>query len=205
LATPHSRRTVRLPWPRVEPLSTVHAPFFRSAAFYVRVGVLSMLAVAAFGFLALRLWSLQVLHGAVYATTAQRQVVRTIDLPGTRAEIVDTRGRPLVTTDGRLVVVADTDALGSLDLDGRWHPSASGLATLGRLHRLTQVSVGTLVARVRAGVVRSPFAPAVVLPRLRRPLAFFLDERAAHYPGLHVEALPLRGYPQAPSGASSSA
>ncbi len=197
---PNPRRTVRLPRPRVQPLSTVHAPFFRSAQFYVRVGVLSMAALAAFAFLTLRLWSLQVLHGPEYASTAQRQIIRTIDLPGTRADIVDARGRPLATTDGRLVVAANVDALGSLTLHGRWRPSASGLGTLGRLHRLAHVPVGTLVARIRASVTRSPFAHAVVLPRLSRALAFFLDERAARYPGLHVEALPVRGYPQGALG-----
>jgi penicillin-binding protein 2 len=199
LAT-HPHRTVRLSRPRVQPLSTVRAPFFRSAEFYVRIGVFSVVAVTAFGFLALRLWSLQVLHGPEFASTAQRQLIRTIDLPGTRAEIVDARGRPLATTDGRLVVAANADALGSLDLHGHWHPSASGLGTLGRLHRLTHVPVGTLVARIRASVARSPFAHAVVLPALTRPLAFFLDERASRYPGLIVEALPVRGYPQGPLG-----
>ena len=165
---PNPRRTVRLPRPRVQPLSTVHAPFFRSAQFYVRVGVLSMAALAAFAFLTLRLWSLQVLHGPEYASTAQRQIIRTIDLPGTRADIVDARGRPLATTDGRLVVAANVDALGSLTLHGRWRPSASGLGTLGRLHRLTHVPVGTLVARIRVSVARSPFAHAVVLSRALR-------------------------------------
>jgi penicillin-binding protein 2 len=193
-------RTVRLPRPRVEPLSTVRAPFFRSTQFFVRVGVLSMVALTAFAFLALRLWSLQVLHGAEYASTAQRQIVRTVDLPGTRAEIVDARGRPLATTDGRLVVAADADVLGRLDPHGDWHASASGMRTLGRLHRLTHVPLRTLIRRIKADVVRSPFAHAVVLPRLSRPLAFFLDERVARYPGLHVEALPVRGYPQGALG-----
>src|SRR6266536_2002385 len=147
---PNPRRTVRLPRPRVQPLSTVRAPFFRSAQFYVRVGVLSMVALAAFAFLALRLWSLQVLNGAEYASTAQRQIIRTVDLPGARGQLVDARGRPLATTGGWLVVAANADALGRLDLHGRWHPSASGLRTLGRLHRLTGVPVGTLVARIRA-------------------------------------------------------
>jgi len=143
-------------------------PSSAAAQFYVRVGVLSMFALAAFAFLALRLWSLQVLHGAEYASSAQRQVIRTIDLPGTRADIVDARGRPLATTDGRLVVAANADALGGLALHGRWHPSASGLGTLGRLHRLTHVPVGTLVARIRVSVARSPFAHAVVLSRALR-------------------------------------
>ncbi len=139
-------------------------------------------------------------HGPVYAATARRQIFRTVDLPGTRAAIVDAQGRPLVTTDGRLVLAADPGALGRLDMHGRWHPSASALATLARLQRLTRVPFRTLVARIRAAVVRSPFAPAVVLPRLATPLSFFLDEHATRYPGLHVEALPVRGYPEGALG-----
>jgi penicillin-binding protein 2 len=49
-------------------------------------------------------------------------------------------------------------------------------------------------------VLRSPYAPAIVVPRVERTLAQFLDERGRTFPGLHVAALPSRSYPQGAFG-----
>src|SRR5581483_9830410 len=58
----------------------------------------------------------------------------------------------------------------------------------------------TLIARVRASLVQSPFAPAVIVPHATRALSFYLDERSDGYPGLHVVQLPVRDYPQGAIG-----
>jgi penicillin-binding protein 2 len=71
---------------------------------------------------------------------------------------------------------------------------------LARLARLTRVPVATFVARIRASLVQSPFAPAVVLPHAPRALSFYLDERSRAFPGLHVVQLPIRDYPQGALG-----
>jgi penicillin-binding protein 2 len=54
---------------------------------------------------------------------------------------------------------------------------------------------------MQRGVVRSPFAPAVVLQHPTAALQFYLDERPATYPGLKVWAVPSRLYPQGGLGA----
>jgi penicillin-binding protein 2 len=59
-----------------------------------------------------------------------------------------------------------------------------------------------MVTRIRRSVVRSPFAPAVVLPRPESALAYYLDERAADYPGLKVTGLPARSYQQGAFGST---
>jgi penicillin-binding protein 2 len=174
----------------------VDAPFHRSAAFFVRVGGLAVVAAALLGVLGLRLWSLQVLQGPSYARLAVQQAFRTVDLPAPRGAIVDARGRLLAGTNGRLVVTADRSALGTLDDHGRWRANADGLRQLQRLSRLAGVPLGTLVRRVEQSVARSPYAPAVVLFRPSSGLAFFLEERAPAYPGLRIAALPTRSYPQ---------
>src|SRR2546426_178103 len=63
--------------PLVEPVSTVERGFFRGAGFYVRVGVLSVVALTMFGILVLRLWSLEVIQGSRFAHVAQAQTFRT--------------------------------------------------------------------------------------------------------------------------------
>ena len=153
----------------------------------------------ALGLLALRAWSVQVLHGHQYTAVATSQAFRTVDLIGPRGAIVDAQGRKLATTDGRLVVTADVAALGAFDTTG-WHASPTGLAALHRFSRLAHVPVETLVARIERSTVRSPFAPAVILPDPDGSLWNFLAERAREYPGFSATAFPARHYPQGAFG-----
>jgi penicillin-binding protein 2 len=189
-----------LPRPgRVQPYSRADAPYFRGPGFFVRIGGLAAVVVAALCVLVLRAWSIQILHGPQYSALALQQSYRTVDLPGPRGPIIDAKGRTLAGTTGRVVVVADVGALGSLDRTG-WHPNADGAKALRKLGRLAHVSPGALVARIRRSVIRSPFAPAVVLPRPDDALAYFLDERASEYPGFKVTGQPSRSYPQGALG-----
>jgi penicillin-binding protein 2 len=181
--------------PRVQPYSRADAPYFRSPGFYVRIGGLAVVVGVAICLLALRAWSIQILHGPSYKTLATHQAFRTVDLIGPRGAIVDDKGRLLANTTGHVVVVADPGTLGSFDTHG-WHASAVGLSILTRFSKLASVPVKTLVIRMQRAVVRSPFAPAVVVPRPSSGLQFYLDERPAGYPGVKVTAIPLRSYPQ---------
>ena len=200
ISTPDPRRRVKLPRTlpgsrRPEPYSRADAPFFRSPGFFIRVGGLGALVAVALGLLALRAWSVQVLHGKQYSAVAAGQAYRTVDLIGPRGAIVDAKGRKLAVTSATTVIAADVAALGTIDTTG-WHPSDDGLAALRRFSRLAHVSVSTLVARIRRSVIRSPFAPAVVLPHPSEAFGDFLEERAGHYPGFQVEYVPSRSYPQ---------
>ena len=201
--TPPRRRSARHSRGRAipEPISSAYAGFFGGAGFYVRVGMLAAVALTAFGILALRLWSLQVLQGPRYTHLAQRQTFRYVDLPAPRAPIVDAKGKTLAGTTGRLVLTADAESLGRDVGYGRWAPTARGRRLLDRVARLSRADVGTLIERIRRSRIRSPYAPAVVVPHLQRGLADFLDERAVVFPGFHVAALPVRSYPQGALGA----
>jgi penicillin-binding protein 2 len=189
-----------LPSPgRLQPYSRADAPYFRSPGFYVRIGGLAIVVGVALCVLVLRSWSLQILHGPEYKTLALQQSYRTVDLAGPRGPIVDAKGRLLADATGRVVVVADVGALGTLEEKG-WNPTPAGTAALRKLSRLADVRVDTLVTRIRRSVVRSPFAPAVVLPHPGSGLAFYLDERATDYPGFKVTGQPSRSYPQGALG-----
>jgi penicillin-binding protein 2 len=114
--------------------------------------------------------------------------------------IVDAKQRPLAAAGAQLAVVAEASALGPTPLDASWQPSARGRRTLAALSKLAHVSTARLVARVRASLVQSPFAPSVIIPHAQRALTFYLDERAEQFPGLHVVELPTRSYPQGALG-----
>ena len=165
----------------------------------MRVGGLAILIGIALCVLLLRAWSIQVLHGPQYTALANQQSFRSVDIPGPRATIVDAKGRPLAGTTGHLIVAADVGALGSSDTHG-WHPSASGSQALRKLSRLSHVGVDTLLARIRRSVIRSPFAPAVVLPHPQPGLWFYLRERTEDYPGVKASYQVARSYPQGALG-----
>jgi penicillin-binding protein 2 len=184
---------------RLQPYSRADAPYFRSPGFFVRIGGLAIVVAVALCILVLRAWSIQILHGPQYTAKALDQSYRTVDLIGPRGPIVDAKGRLLAGTVGHLVVAADISALGTIDNKG-WHPSDDGSAELTKLSRLAHVRVPTLEARIRRSVIRSPFAPAVVLPHPTSGLAFFLSERSSDYPGFKVTAQPSRSYPQGALG-----
>jgi penicillin-binding protein 2 len=183
----------------LDAVSAIEAPFHGSGGFYLRVSALGLVAVVAFGFLALRLWSLQVLRGPHFASAASRQSFRIVELPAARGAIVDAKGRTLVTTQGRLALTADPDTLGEV-VDGQWRPTAEGRRALARVARLSGDSVPVFVRRIRNSLFRSPYAPVQIVPRLSRRLDFFFEENAADFPGFATAPVPLRSYPQGALG-----
>jgi penicillin-binding protein 2 len=180
---------------RVQPYSRADAPYFRSPGFYVRVGGLAVVVGVAISLLVLRAWSIQILHGPSYKTLATHQAFRTVNMVGSRGAIVDDKGRVLAATTGHIVVAADPGTLGAFDSHG-WKPTVAGVDVLREFSQLAHVPVQTFVTRIERSVVRSPFAPAVVLPRPTAALQYYLDERPASYAGLKVWAVPARLYPQ---------
>ena len=158
-----------------------------------------MLVGIALCILVLRAWSIQILHGPQYTSLANGQAYRTVDLAGPRGPIVDSKGRKLAGTVGRVVVAADVAALGDIDSKG-WHPNADGYASLRKLSKLAKVRVSTLLLRIRRSVIRSPFAPATILPHPGNGLIGYIDERSSEFPGLKTSTLVSRSYPQGAFG-----
>ena len=199
---PRPRRSVRIPRRLgLRPVSIAAADFHGSAGFFLRIGVVGLAALALFGLLALRLWSLQVVRGPVYAAAAQQQTYRLVDVPAPRGQIVDANGHLLAGTNGGLAVSVDSAVLGLIDRHGRWWPTHQGRLLLRRLSELSGIPAATFIRRVRHSEFRSPYSSAVVLPRVTHRLAFFLDEHAREFPGIRVVALPQRSYPSGSLGA----
>jgi penicillin-binding protein 2 len=180
---------------RLEPYSRADAPYFRSPGFYVRVGGLAVIVAAGLALLALRAWSIQVLHGRQYAQQTHRQAFRTVDLFGARGAIVDDRDHLLAGTVGHIAVVADAASLGSRNAHGVWSPSPAGLRAIHRLAHLARTPPAAIVGRIANAVLQSPFAPAVAIPHPSRGLATFIQERNEKFRGFKVQAEVSRSYP----------
>jgi penicillin-binding protein 2 len=180
-------------------MSAIEAPFHGSGGFYLRLSALGAVALVAFGVLALRLWSLQVLRGPHFASAAARQSFRVVELPAARGAVVDAKGRTLIATQGRLALTAAPDVLGKV-VGGQWQPTTAGRRALTQIARLSGDTVDTFVRRIRNSLFRSPYAPVEIVPHLSQKLDFFLEENANEFPGFATAAVPSRSYPQGSLG-----
>jgi penicillin-binding protein 2 len=181
--------------PSVEPISIAEGEFVRRGAFYVRVSVFGLVVATLFAILLLRLWSLEVIQGPGFAHAVQAQSFRTVYFPLARGPVLDRSGRLLVGTTGRVVITADPATLGTVDARSRWRPSALGRRRLRQLGHLAGVPTWKLIAAVRRSIRRTPFTPAVVIPRPSRELASYLAERVSSWRGVETAAVPQRWYP----------
>ncbi|MBV8257922.1 MAG: hypothetical protein JO073_08905 [Actinobacteria bacterium] len=199
ISTPDPRRRPKLPRTlggrRLQPYSRADAPYFRSPGFYVRIGGLAVVIGLAIAVLLLRAWSIQVLRGRQYASATHQQAYRTVNLRSPRGAIVDSRGRLLAGTTAQVVVTADVGTLGTIDNHGVWSASPSGWQTLKRFAAVSGTTPKELSNRIRHSVLRSPFAPAIVLPHPRAGLTTYMQERAADFQGFQVLYEPNRFYP----------
>jgi cell division protein FtsI/penicillin-binding protein 2 len=184
-------------------MSVVEAGYFRSPAFYLRLSLLALFVVAAFGMIGLRLWSLQVLQGRRYERAAEKQTVRTCELPTSRGPILDARGKLLAGTRGKLVVTDDEDGLGQVDENGVWRPKARGAAELRRLARLGGSTPRRLAHEIRQSIKLSPYSRATVLTGVRPSFASYLEERPIDSPISRSVRFPSAPTRSAPSEASS--
>jgi penicillin-binding protein 2 len=159
----------------------------------VRVAVIGGIALVAFALVFFRLWYLQVLSGDKYENEAQGNVVRNIKVQAPRGEIVDREGRVLVANRTGLAVRVTPDKL----------PDDKGerrelYARLGKV-------LGLRAERVERSVNRQlkvlPFSPATVKQDVPQKLVFYLFEHQAEFPGVTVEQVFLREYPERQIGA----
>src|SRR5262249_54607560 len=197
LTKPSSSSPVRSAMLRdtVRVVTRVPSPYLGSGAFHVRIGLLGAVSVAAFVLLGLRLWSLQVLQGDLYAKQARAEETRLVAPPAERGAIVDAEGQMLADSAGELDITAHPERLGRTTSPG-WRPTPYGKSLLGRLAAAAGTNAGVLVSRIRADLVQNPFAPATVLSAVPEPLASYLSERAESFRGVAVTAVPGRGYPE---------
>jgi len=159
----------------------------------VRVAVIGGIALVAFAVVFFRLWYLQVLSGDKYETEAQGNVVREIKVQAPRGEIVDREGRLLVANRTGLAVRVSPKDL----------PEDRGerREVYDRLGKLLGLKAGRIERSVDRQLKALPFSPATVKQDVPQKLVFFLFENQDRFPGVTVEQVFLREYPQHQVGA----
>jgi len=154
-----------------------------------RFAALAIIVVAVLGLLLVRLWSMQVLSGAAYASQADNNRVRQITTIAPRGRILDRNGVELVTNRPTLVVLVDPFRGGSEEEE------AAHKAKLQRLSALLDVPVSEIEERL-SSVKEAALAPRVVAIDVPMETVAYLSEHANEFPGVEVQTRGVRKYPK---------
>lgn len=148
-----------------------------------RLAGLGLVFLAFFALLTLRLWVLQVAEGQSYVGTAQTQQIEVFDLPAPRGEIRDRNG----------VLLAGTRAIPSVVVDRSLVSKEEEPELIQRLATLFDFAPLDVQTRFDDAGKGARF-------RLRSDIsstqALFVREHAEDFPGVTVEMIPERTYPQ---------
>ncbi|MFN2526927.1 MAG: penicillin-binding protein 2 [Actinomycetota bacterium] len=157
----------------------------------LRLAVLGVLIVAAFVGLFSRLWFLQVLASERYQQLARDNRLRTIQSEPPRGQILDRNGEALVRNRLSLAVTIDRQVV-----TGRRRTAR----VLTRLEEIIDEPARLMRIRLNDATV-SPYKPIPVATDITIEEANAILERLNHFPGVNVQELPLRTYPQGPLAA----
>jgi penicillin-binding protein 2 len=159
----------------------------------LRVAIIGGIALVAFAVIFFRLWYLQVLSGDKYLAEAKNNQVREIKVQAPRGEIVDHEGRVLVDNRPSLAVQVTPDKL----------PEEGGERR--RMYEQLARVLGTRAQRIERRVDEQlealPFSRATIKTDASRPVVQYLLENQDRFPGVVIERVFLRSYPQRDIGA----
>jgi penicillin-binding protein 2 len=161
----------------------VEEPYRLKPQTALRIGILGALALAAFGILFLRLWSLQVLSGDRYLRAAQNNQIRTLPLEAPRGTILDRNGHVLVRNKPGTAVriwVADL-------------PRKRRYQELRELSNVLQVPFPEILAKVQRQK-RDPLTPVTIKESVSQDEVSYILERRSDFPGVFIDDTPLRDY-----------
>jgi len=149
----------------------------------LRLRVVGVAVLLLFGILVLRLWTLQVVEGKTYAAAVTRNQVRVVSIAAPRGEIVDRNGTVLVSnTPQQEILLSRAEAA--------HNPGIVGMVA---------ALVGQTPAQVTASINNnqySPYEPVPVAVGVSTDTVQFLQTHQAEYPGVSVETVAQRKYPQ---------
>ena len=192
----------------------------------LRVAVLGVIAFALFGIVFFRLWYLQVLSGDQYLRQARDNRVRELSIQAPRGAVLDRNGEPLVENRVATVVKLDPERLpvSERDAAATWgqqvtsrtrrpkgkkgpqiripDPTTPNLVLrFKRLGRALNMSPRTIQERVVRSLTLVPYASVTVKTDVPATVRNYLLERSAQYPGVDVQKVYLRRYPNKDLGA----
>jgi penicillin-binding protein 2 len=163
------------------------------AQFALRVAVLSGFALVIFSIIFFRLWYLQVLSGDKYLRQARNNQVREVTVRAPRGEILDRQGNVLV--DNRTALALQLDPT---ELPRSPRRRAREFARLGRVIGMSPAEISK---QLRRQTRELPANPVTLRRDVDYDLVYYLRENQTAYPGVEVQRVYVRNYPEGSLGA----
>ncbi|HMC06330.1 MAG TPA: penicillin-binding protein 2 [Solirubrobacterales bacterium] len=163
------------------------------AQFALRVAILSGFALVMFSLVFFRLWYLQVLSGDKYLKQAQNNQVREITVQAPRGEITDRSGNVLVDNRTALALQIQPTQL------PRSHKKQK--QEFQRLSQVAGMSAGEIEKQIRKQTKDLPANPVTLERDVGYDLVYYLRENQGQYPGVTVQRVYVRHYPDGTLGA----
>ncbi|MBK5220294.1 MAG: penicillin-binding protein 2 [Thermoleophilia bacterium] len=155
----------------------------------LRIAVLGGFAVALFAILFFRLWNLQVIDGDSYLAEAQNNRTREYRVLAPRGDILDRDGNVLVDNRTSLALVVDTSKLPE--------DEAEANAELKELGGLVGISLHKVKRTIREEEEVAAGAPVTLRRDVGYDLVYYLEENQRRFPGVQVQRIFVRDYPDA--------
>jgi penicillin-binding protein 2 len=154
----------------------------------LRIAIFGGLALVLFAVLFFRLWFLQILKGEEYLVEANNNRTREFPVSAPRGDILDRDGNVLVENRTSL----------ALQLDPRKLPQAPAKrrAELAALAGLTHSTLPQLRKALHDELTLAPSAPITLRRDVGHYLVYYLQENQERFPGVTVERVFVRRYPQ---------
>ena len=154
----------------------------------LRIAVVGGVGVALFAILFFRLWTLQVLEGSENLAEAKNNRTRSLKIIAPRGEIMARNGEVLVDNRTSLALLVDLSKLPEEPAEEK-----AELEKLGSLVHMDMKQVRRRIAEEEKVVAGAPIT-------LRRDvgydLIYYIEENQGKFPGVTVEKVFVRNYPQ---------
>jgi penicillin-binding protein 2 len=149
----------------------------------LRIRVLATLVAFMFASLVTRLWFLQVLAAEKYRAEVGNNVVRTLETPAKRGQILDDQGNVLVDNRISLVITVNRDEAGDRE--------EQVIYNLARLLKVTPKEMAKRVEDVRY----YRYQPVPVAVDVNWKTVAWIKEHPGDFPGVDYLEQPVRTYP----------
>jgi penicillin-binding protein 2 len=164
-----------------------------SSGFALRVAILGGAALVMFAVIFFRLWYLQVLSGDKYLVEANNNRIREIRVTAPRGQILDRNGHVLVENRTSLAL-----QLNPQKLPGN---AAERRAELKRLGHAAGIPLRRMRRDMHDQLKVLASAPVTLQRDVNYDLVYYLQEHQANFPGVAVQRIFVRRYPDGTLGA----
>jgi penicillin-binding protein 2 len=158
-----------------------------SSRLALRIALFGGVAVVLFAILFFRLWRLQVLDGEQYLAEAKNNRTREYRVSAPRGEILDRNGELLVGNRTSLALQVNPRKLPA-DL-------AERRAELSRIAALTHSTLRRVRRTMHEELKLAPAAPVTLRRDVGHFLVYYLQENQERFPGVEVQRVFVRDYP----------